>query len=128
MSMNEWMNEYLFLLSEGGYTFMNEKRLHAIYLDNYKHTCSGKWLGFSQWTCRYVGVKFKWPQLLGIWIHFDQILTSRQTQFLITKSNNHKVGINILPNSFSVLNGLIPLSWLNYNIDTYKINIKKILL
>ena len=26
------------------------------------------------------------------------------------------------------LNGLIPLSWLNYNIDTYKIEIKKILL
>ena len=61
-------------------------------------------------------------------LNFDQILTTRQTKFLISKSNKHKVGINILPNRFSVLNGIIPLPWLNLNINTYKINIKKLLL
>ena len=68
------------------------------------------------------------PTLDWISLNFDQILTTRQTQFLISKSNKHKVGLNILPNRFSVLNGLIPLSWLNYNIDTFKIHIKKLLL
>ena len=61
-------------------------------------------------------------------LNFDQILTTRQTKFLISKSNKHKVGLNILPNRFSVLNGIIPLPWLNLNINTYKINIKKLLL
>ena len=66
---------------------------------------------------------FDWVSL-----NFDQILTSRQIHFLISKSNNHKVGMNILPNRFSVLNGIIPLSWLNYSIDKFKINVKKLLL
>ena len=61
-------------------------------------------------------------------LNFDQILTTQQTKFLISKSNKHKVGLNILPNRFSVLNGIIPLPWLSLNIDTYKINIKKLLL
>ena len=61
-------------------------------------------------------------------LNFDQILTSRQTNFLISKSNKHKVGMNILPNRFSVVNGIILLLWLNYSLDRFKINVKKLLL
>ena len=68
------------------------------------------------------------PSLDWIALNFDQILTSRQTHFLISKSNKHKVGMNILPNRFSVSNGIIPLSWLNYSIDKFKINVKKLVL
>ena len=68
------------------------------------------------------------PSLDWISLNFDQILTTRQTNFLISKRNKHKVGLNILPNRFSALNGLIPLSWLSLKIDTYKIHIKKLLL
>ena len=68
------------------------------------------------------------PSLDWTSLNYNQILTSRQTQFLIAKSNRHKVGMNILPNRFSVLNGKIPLTWLNYSIDKFKIHIKKLLL
>ena len=61
-------------------------------------------------------------------LNLNQILTTRQTKFLISKSNNNKVGLNILPNRLSILNGIIPLSWLNYTIETYKIHIKKLFL
>ena len=68
------------------------------------------------------------PSLDWTTLNFDQILTSRQTNFLISKSNIHKVGMNILPNRFSVLNGKIPLLWLNYSLNRFKINVKKLLL
>ena len=68
------------------------------------------------------------PSLDWINLHFDQILTSRQTEFLISKTNKTKVGLNILSNRFAILNGLIPLRWLNFNIDTYKIHCKQIFL
>ena len=68
------------------------------------------------------------PSLDWTTLNFNQILTSRQTNFLISKSNLHKVGMNILPNRFSVLNGKIPLSWLNYSLNRFKINVKKLLL
>ena len=44
------------------------------------------------------------PSLDCISLNLDQILTTRQTKFLILKSNKHKVGLNILPNCFLVLN------------------------
>ena len=58
----------------------------------------------------------------------DQILTTRQSYFLISNSNKNKVRLNILPNRFSVLNGLIPLSCLNCTIGTFKIHMKKLFL
>ena len=68
------------------------------------------------------------PSLDWCSLNFDQILTSRQIHFLISKSNKNKVGLNILTNRFSVLNGLIPLSNLNSTIDTFKIHMKKLFL
>ena len=54
-------------------------------------------------------------------LNVNQILTTRQTAFIITKTSNTKVGLNILTNSFSILNGRIPLNWLNNTLDTFKI-------
>ena len=68
------------------------------------------------------------PSLDWISLNFDQILTSRQTVFLISKTNKTKVGLNILPNRFSILNGLIPLTWLNASMDTFKVHCKKLFL
>ena len=44
------------------------------------------------------------------------------------KSNNIKIGINSLANRFYILNGKIPLQWLNSSIETFKIKYKKLLL
>ena len=64
------------------------------------------------------------------WIEFNlnQILTSRQTTFAIFETNNRKVGITMLTNRLSVLNGKIPLDWLNNRLDSFKVKCKKLLL
>ena len=57
----------------------------------------------------------------------NQILTSRQTHLSILKSNNRKVGLNILTNRQSCLNGKIPLDWLNGSVDSFKVKCKNLL-
>ena len=44
------------------------------------------------------------------------------------KNKKSFYSLNILLNRFSVLDDLIPLSWLNYNNDKFEIHIKKLLL
>ena len=61
-------------------------------------------------------------------LNFDQILTSRQTTFMISKTNKTKIGLNTMANRLSILNGRIPLSWLNATLSTYKIKCKKLFL
>ena len=61
-------------------------------------------------------------------LNFNQILTSRQTNFVSSRNNNLKVGINCLSNRFYILNNKIPLKWFNQSIDTFKIHCKKLFL
>ena len=63
-----------------------------------------------------------------IMLNFNQTFTSRQTNFEIIKANSTKVGLNILANRLSVINGKIPFSWLNSTLSTFKIKCKKLLL
>ena len=55
----------------------------------------------------------------------NQIFTSRQTHFITRKSNNLKVGLNCLSNRLYVLNNMIPLTWLNDSLSSYKFKCKK---
>ena len=66
---------------------------------------------------------FKWISL-----NINQIFTTRQTSFIIMKTKNTKVGLNILTNRFSILNGCIPLNWLNTTLDTFEVRCKKLFL
>ena len=59
-------------------------------------------------------------------LNFNQVLTGRQTNFIILKSNNSKVGLNRLANRLHYINNFIPLNWLNQSFDTYKIKCKKL--
>ena len=63
-----------------------------------------------------------------ILMNFNQTFTSRQTTFSIFKTNSTKVGLNILANRLSVLNGKIPLHWLNGTIISFKLHCKKLFL
>ena len=58
----------------------------------------------------------------------NQILTTRQTNFLVMKTNNTKVELNILTNRLHILNGIIPLSWLNLSLSAFKLKCKRLLL
>ena len=64
--------------------------------------------------------------LKWISLNWNQILTSRQSTFLIMKTNEKKVGLNNLTNSLSVLNGKIPLEWLNSSLDSLKVKCKNL--
>ena len=61
------------------------------------------------------------------WVHlnFNQILTSRQTTFMATKSNRKRVGLNAFANRVFILNGKIPLIWFGMSIDTFKVHCKR---
>ena len=61
-------------------------------------------------------------------LNLNQVLTSRQTKFTILKTNNIKVGLNKLTNRLAILNGKIPLDWLNDSIDTFKFKCKELML
>ena len=68
------------------------------------------------------------PSLDWISLNFDQILTTRQSTFALIKSNKTRVGLNTLTNRFSILNGKIPLQWLNQTFRIFKIKCKRLFL
>ena len=53
-------------------------------------------------------------------LNLNSILHSRQTKFSVNTTNRYKVGMNILSNRLSHLNGKIDLNWLNSSYNTYK--------
>ena len=65
------------------------------------------------------------PKADWIDLNFQQILTSRQTTFKVTKSNNFIVGNNILSTRLSTLNNKIDLTDLNLSLDTFKVKYKE---
>ena len=53
------------------------------------------------------------PRMEWLMLNFQQILTSRQNNFEFLRTNQYRVGLNILINRLSTLNRLIPLEWVN---------------
>ena len=68
------------------------------------------------------------PESEWIALNFQQIITSRQTNFSIIKNNNRKIGNNIITNRLYILNNRVLLSDLNDSISTFKVKQKKNLL
>ena len=61
-------------------------------------------------------------------LNFQQTLSSKQTNFKILRSNNFKMGNNLLCNRLHIINNKIPLQWLNLSIESFKVNCKNLLL
>lgn len=61
------------------------------------------------------------------WLHlnFDQIMTTRQHNFEVSRNYNYRVGLNAMVNRLQTLNGQIPLTWLNKSFVQYKLECKK---
>ena len=64
------------------------------------------------------------PETEWIALNFQQILTTRQTKFLTIKTNNKKIGNNILTNRFHLLNNKINLSDLSESLASFKVKQK----
>ena len=45
---------------------------------------------------------------------------NRRNMFSVTQTNNLRVGKNIVANRLSLINGMIPMSWLNLSKNLYK--------
>ena len=62
------------------------------------------------------------------WLHLNQnqILTSRQINFEILKSNSLRVGLNALANRLANINGKIKLTWLNLSYVSFKLKCKEL--
>ena len=67
------------------------------------------------------------PTFTTEWValNFNQILTSRQTKFIATKTNKRKVGLNALANRAYILNNRVPLEWFNLSFNSFKVHCKK---
>ena len=61
-------------------------------------------------------------------LNFNQTFTSRQTTFMAFKSNKTQVGINLMANRMSALNGKIPFDWLNQSLTSFKVKCKRLFL
>ena len=61
------------------------------------------------------------PEADWLFLNFSQVITRRQNIFMIRKTNNFNVGLNVSNNKFHVLNGCIPLEWLNIPINSFKV-------
>jgi hypothetical protein len=57
-------------------------------------------------------------------LNFQQILTSRQTNFIISPENNYKIGSNLICKRLTVLNTLKPLKWLTLSYCSFKCKYK----
>ena len=68
----------------------------------------------------------KKPSLEWYALNFNQILSSRQTNFKIAKTNRLKVGLNALANRLFILNEQVPLIWLGGGFETFKVKCKKL--
>ena len=66
-------------------------------------------------------------QPLTEWVHlnFQHQFSMRQGLFIVAKTNNYKIGNNLLVNRLSILNNLMPLDWLNLSYESYKLKVKE---
>ena len=70
----------------------------------------------------------KEPEAEWLGLHYQHQFSNRQNKFSVSKTNNLKVGENILINRLSLINNQIPLEWLNLGYNSYKIKCKQKLL
>ena len=57
-------------------------------------------------------------------LNFNQINSSRQSNFQIIQKSNFKIGNNILGIRLQILNNKIPLEWLNLSLNSFKLKCK----
>ena len=72
----------------------------------------------------YKTFNLKQPSLDWLSLNENICTSSRQTLFETISASNTKIGNNFLSNRFKTLNKLLPLNWLNYSFDTYKVKCK----
>jgi hypothetical protein len=65
------------------------------------------------------------PLAEWVYLNFQHQFSIRGELFQVTKTNNSKVDESIMTNRLSLLNNLIPLTWLNLGLESFKIKLKE---
>ena len=82
-----------------------------------------------QWcTMKFEQLRLNWVTDVSEYNVQQHQFSNRQNKFSVSKTNNLKVGENILINRLSLINNRIPLEWLNLGYNCYKIKCKQKLL
>ena len=68
------------------------------------------------------------PSQEHFYLNFQLADNERDDCFVFVKSQNYKVGDNILLNRFTVLNKMIKKEWINLSFDAYKVKCKTLFL
>ena len=68
------------------------------------------------------------PDIEWINLNFQHQFSMRQGHIIVAKTNNLRVGENIIVNRLSILNNKIPLEWLNLPYGAFKKKIKELFL
>ena len=68
------------------------------------------------------------PDIEWINLNFQNHFSMRQGHIIVAKTNNLRVGENIIVNRLSILNNKIPLEWLNLPYGAFKKKIKELFL
>ena len=101
--------------------FISYKRLHVIT----NRATPDMFCNYKLSLLLYKTYNMNLPLEEWINLNFNQTIMRRQTKFHISKTNNLRVGLNILCNRFHSINDIIPLDWLNKSYASYKIECKK---
>ena len=65
------------------------------------------------------------PSLDWLFLNLNQNFNTRETNFRVFNNSRYKVGKNKISERVIILNGKIPLDWLNHQKTTFKINCKQ---
>ena len=73
-------------------------------------------------------INLELPKADWLDLNFQQVFGGRTRTFNFAKTNNYKIGLNLICNRFHSLNGRIDYSWMNESYESFKIRCKKMFL
>ena len=76
----------------------------------------------------YKLISLELPKADWLDLNFQQVFGGRTRTFNFAKTNNYKIGLNLICNRFHSLNGRIDYSWMNESYESFKIRCKKMFL
>ena len=109
-------NNYNYLISFNTLHYVN-KRATPDMIQAYKHALLLHKLYNNE------NANINWVDLF-----FSQNFNHRNQTVKFYNTSTYKVGNNLLPNRFTILNGKIQLNWLNDSLESYKIKCKQLFL
>ena len=76
----------------------------------------------------YKLISLETPKVDWVDLNFQQVFSGRSRTFNFAKTNNYKVGLNLICNRFHSINGKIDYSWMEESFESFKLLCKRMFL